>query len=360
MKVPRLGDVVEFAYGKSLPVRSRRNGSVPVYGSNGIVGWHDEALVGNNTVVVGRKGSAGSVHLTTSPSFPIDTTFFVRPRPGVELDPAYGFYALKHLNLGRLRTETGVPGLNRADAYREPFALPSLNEQQRVAAILNRAAKIERLNAGAAERFREFLPALFVRMFGDPVGNPMSWKVAELGKIGRLDRGRSRHRPRNAPELYGGPYPFVQTGDIANAGGMVRKATQSYSERGLQQSRMWPAGTLCITIAANIAETGILAFDACFPDSVVGFVPSEGCTTVEYVQCALDSMQSRIEENAPRAAQRNINLRILRALPLPVPPVDLQQRFSRVVQQARATEVFASAASQHVSLLTDSLMHRLL
>ena len=183
MKTMPLGDVVELVYGKSLPVRARRGGAVPVYGSNGVVGWHDEALIDEPTVVVGRKGSAGSVHLTTSASFPIDTTYFVRARPRIELDTAYAFFALKRLNLSRLRTETGVPGLNRADAYREPFALPSLDEQRRIVAILNRAARIERLRARAAERLREFVPALFVKMFGDPVENPMGWDVVPLGDV---------------------------------------------------------------------------------------------------------------------------------------------------------------------------------
>ena len=104
-------------------------------------------------------------------------------------------------------------------------------------------------------------------MFGDPIENQMGWYCEELGTLGTLDRGRSRHRPRNAPELYGGPYPFVQTGDIANSDGMVTKYSQTYSEIGLNQSKIWLSGTLCITIAANIGMTGILAFDSCFPDS---------------------------------------------------------------------------------------------
>ena len=90
-----------------------------------------------------------------------------------------------------------------------------------------------------------------------------------------MNRGRSRHRPRYAEHLYGGPYPFIQTGDIKASGGRMDMSRQTYSEVGLAQSRTWPAGTMCITIAANIAETGILAFQACFPDSIVGFVADE-------------------------------------------------------------------------------------
>jgi len=92
--------------------------------------------------------------------------------------------------------------------------------------------------------------------------------------VGTLDRGVSKYRPRNAPELLGGPYPLVQTGEVSNCDGYIRSHVSTYSESGLRQSKMWPAGTLCITIAANIAKTGILTFPSCFPDSVVGFAQS--------------------------------------------------------------------------------------
>ena len=327
----------------------------PFTDSNGVVGFHDDAFVREPTVIVGRKGSVGAVHLVSGPSFPIDTTYFVRPKPGVEIDICYASYVLKHMDLSRLKTATGVPGLNREHAYREPFPLPSLEEQRRIVDILNRAARIETLRTRAAERLREFGPALFVKMFGDPIENPMGWLREELGSLGTLDRGRSRHRPRNAPELYGGPYPFVQTGDIANSKGLVTEHSQTYSEVGLNQSRMWPAGTLCITIAANIAMTGILTFDSCFPDSVVGFQPGRTVTT-EYVQTAVDLMQKQLQENAPRAAQRNINLNVLRGVNIPPPPLSLQRRCTEMIQATRGLAAVGESSKRTAATLMASLM----
>ena len=233
--------------------------------------------------------------------------------------------------------------------------LPPLDEQRRIVGILNRAAKIERLRKQAAENLREFVPALFVKMFGDPIENPMGWLREELGSLGTLDRGRSRHRPRNAPELYGGPYPFVQTGDIANSKGLVTEHSQTYSEVGLNQSRMWPAGTLCITIAANIAMTGILTFDSCFPDSVVGFQPGRTVTT-EYVQTAVDLMQKQLQENAPRAAQRNINLNVLRGVNIPTPPLSLQRRYTEMIQATRGPAAVGESSKRTAATLMASLM----
>lgn len=94
-------------------------------------------------------------------------------------------------------------------------------------------------------------------------GIPGSWSWTRLPDLGELGRGRSRHRPRNARHLYGGPYPFIQTGDVAQSGGRITRHAQTYSETGLAQSKLWPAGTVCITIAANIADSAILTYPAC-------------------------------------------------------------------------------------------------
>src|ERR1022692_5176787 len=126
------------------------------------------------------------------------------------------------------------------------------------------------------------------------LGRPR-WPLRRLTELGELSRGRSRHRPRHAAHLYGGPYPFMQTGDVKASGGRISSYQQTYSEAGLAQSRMWPAGTLCITIAANIAETGILAFPACFPDSIVGFVQDETLLKVRYVELSIRSLKSELD-----------------------------------------------------------------
>lgn len=139
-----LGKAIELVYGKNLPKKKRLGGDVSVYGSNGIVGWHNEAIVHEPTVIVGRKGSAGAVQYVEKPCFPIDTTYFVRPRLGFKFDIQYLYYLLRKLNLSRLRTATGVPGLTRDDAYKERIPVPSLEEQRRTADILKRIDGIRR------------------------------------------------------------------------------------------------------------------------------------------------------------------------------------------------------------------------
>ncbi|MBN8595824.1 MAG: restriction endonuclease subunit S [Anaerolineae bacterium] len=155
--------------------------------------------------------------------------------------------------------------------------------------------------------------------------------MARLKDIGQLDRGRSRHRPRYAEHLYGGPYPFIQTGDIKAANGRITAFTQTYSEAGLAQSRLWPANTLCITIAANIAETAILTFPACFPDSVIGFIADESRCDVHFVEFMFRQLKQRIQLEASGSVQDNINLATFDRLYFPLPPLPEQREIAHIL-----------------------------
>ncbi|MFP3385674.1 restriction endonuclease subunit S [Tritonibacter sp. SIMBA_163] len=154
-----------------------------------------------------------------------------------------------------------------------------------------------------------------------PYPLPESWAWARLPEVGELARGKSKHRPRNDRRLFdGGEYPLVQTGDVARANPFIVESESFYNDFGLQQSRLWPSGTLCITIAANIADTGILSIDACFPDSVVGYIPFEDDVDVTYFDYFIRTAKNDLEHYAPSTAQKNINLEILGEVLVPLPP----------------------------------------
>jgi type I restriction enzyme S subunit len=352
----RLGEICQFKYGKSLPEAARAEGSVPVYGSNGVVGLHTEAITDGPAIVVGRKGSFGEVNFSRVACWPIDTTYYI-DKTATSADLRWLAYRLSALGLNRLNRAAAVPGLNREDAYRKCLLLPPIVEQQRIAAILDKADALRAKRANASAQMGLISRSVYISLFGNPIKSDQNWPVRQFSEVGMLDRGISKHRPRNAPELLNGPYPFVQTGDVANCDGYIRRFTATYSETGLKQSRLWPKGTLCITIAANIAKTGILCFDACFPDSVVGFVPSKTVTT-EYVQTWLSFLQSQLERTAPESAQKNINLNILRSLPIPVPHLELQREFSSIVHRLEALRSSTNASLQKLELLFATLQHR--
>ena len=154
---------------------------------------------------------------------------------------------------------------------------------------------------------------------------PEEWHYIALKYLGDLGRGKSKHRPRNDPKLFvDGKYPFIQTGDVKATTNCITSFTKQYGEFGLSQSKLWPKGTLCITIAANIAETAFLGIDACFPDSIVGFTPNESILA-EYVRYFVESQKIRLWAFAPATAQKNINLDTLENLIIPYCSIDEQR-----------------------------------
>lgn len=170
-----------------------------------------------------------------------------------------------------------------------------------------------------------------------PFDLPTGWEWARFPEVGEFGRGKSKHRPRNDPSLFDpGIYPLIQTGEVSRAGKFITEVHSYYSEVGLAQSRLWPAGTLCITIAANIADSAILSFDACFPDSVVGFIPARRFEDARYFLIFMKTARQRLVDFAPATAQKNINLDVLNSVLIPLPPAAEQRRIvSRVEELQR-------------------------
>jgi type I restriction enzyme S subunit len=170
-----------------------------------------------------------------------------------------------------------------------------------------------------------------------PFDLPQGWTWARFPELGIFGRGRSKHRPRNDASLFeGGTHLFVQTGDVARSNGVIETYTSKYNDIGLAQSAKWPNGTLCITIAANIADSGILSFDACFPDSVVGFIPVPLFPSARYFEYFIRTAKADLLEFAPATAQKNINLGILNAVLIPLPPLAEQHRIVAKVDELMA------------------------
>ncbi|MBF6650190.1 restriction endonuclease subunit S [Methylobacter sp. BlB1] len=165
-------------------------------------------------------------------------------------------------------------------------------------------------------------PKQYQELVDYPFTIPSNWVWAKFSEIGIFGRGKSKHRPRNDPKLFlDGKYPFIQTGDVARSVGKgITNYSKKYSEFGLEQSHIWPEETLCITIAANIADSAILKIKACFPDSVVGFIPFECVGNVEYFDLFVRTAKSSLLEYAPSTAQKNINLGILEQVAITLPP----------------------------------------
>lgn len=235
------------------------------------------------------------------------------------------------------------------------YVLPSMDKQISIVKQLDLISDTIANYTNQIENLDNLVKARFIEMFGDPVSNSKHLPLKTLPQLGTFGRGVSKYRPRNAPELLNGPYPLIQTGDIANAELYIENYNSTYSEVGLKQSKMWDKGTLCITIAANIAKTAILQFDACFPDSVVGFNGNNFTNNI-FVHYWFSFFQEILENQAPESAQKNINLKILSELQIITPDIIEQNKFANFVQQVDKSREDVKKSLEKTQQLYDSLM----
>ncbi|MCC7064874.1 MAG: restriction endonuclease subunit S [Planctomycetes bacterium] len=256
----------------------------------------------------------------------------VRPKEGLFHSEFFG-YALVAIEEKIQQGGEGCGGqteLSRsklANEYRVSFPTDR-NEQRLIVEILDEAFEaIATAKANAEKNLqnaRDVFESKLYALLGQDAGG---WPRKTLREIAvDFGRGKSKHRPRNDPKLYGGPYPFIQTGDVRGAEHLITEYTQTYSEAGLAQSKLWPRGTLCITIAANIAETGVLNFAACFPDSVIGVVVDERQTSSKYLEYMLHTVKADLKAKGKGSAQDNINLATFENERFPFPDLDTQAR----------------------------------
>ena len=248
-------------------------------------------------------------------------------RPSNKTDKDFLFYYLLS-EKPKIKGKEGAvfASINRSEIAELKILLPPLEEQKRIVAVLDKKfAQIETLKT-AAEKNLQNTKQLFQSELEKAFSNT-SWERVLLSEIALdFSRGKSKHRPRNDKILFGGDYPFIQTGDIRNSDKYVTEYIETYNESGLAQSKLWPEGTLCITIAANIAETAILTFPCCFPDSIIGFIPNEKRTTVDYIYYVIQFFKAELQKLSKGAAQDNLNLAKLESMKFPLPPLEEQKR----------------------------------
>lgn len=285
-------------------------------------------LVKANTLLMSFKLTIGRCAITKRELF-TNEAIAALPIIDKDLDLFFLKYYLENFDWAKLTEgDVKVKGktLNKEKLKEVPITVPPREEQKRIVKILDeKIAQLETIKTNAQTNLQN-AKDLFQSQLTKAFSNT-TWEKAKLEDIALdFSRGKSKHRPRNDKCLFGGDYPFIQTGDIRNADKYVTDYTETYNETGLAQSKLWPKGTLCITIAANIAETAILSFPCCFPDSVIGFIPNEKLTTVDFVYYLIQFFKSELQKMSKGAAQDNLNLAKFENMNFPLPPLPEQKR----------------------------------
>ena len=184
----------------------------------------------------------------------------------------------------------------------------------------------------------------------------VSWEITSLSELGAFSRGKSKHRPRNDAKLFeGGKYPLVQTGDVKAANLYITKNDSYYNDFGLKQSKLWPAGTLCITIAANIAETAILSYPMCFPDSIVGFNANPEKSSELFVYYFFEYIKKEIQKSASGSIQDNINIDYLSKMRIKVPEKKYQDKIVELLSSIDKKILLNNQINQELEAMAKTL-----
>ncbi|MBF8272027.1 MAG: type I restriction-modification system specificity subunit [Magnetococcales bacterium] len=302
-----------------------------------------------------------------------------------ELQTEYLFHNLD-LRYEELRARSsggGRGGLSKTILTSIPIDLPQIDEQSRITQILDTLdtaireteAIIAKLKAVKQGMLHDLLtrgldangelrppqaeaPHLYKE---SPLGwIPKEWETKQLGELAEVSRGKFTHRPRNDPAFFGGLYPFIQTGDVAAAHGeYISTYSQTLSERGITVSQEFPAGTIAVTIAANIADTAILACPMYFPDSVVGVVACPG-NNIRFIELSIRQAKRTLDARAPQSAQKNINLQDLRPLIVALPNKPEQDKIAKHYEAIQSRiikeQIFADKLRKKKSGLMDDLL----
>ena len=302
-----------------------------------------------------RRGSSGVSQYDGSVSL---INIVLTPR--TETNPKYWHYLLKSHNFVEeyYRNGRGIVSDLWTTRYAEMkniyLPVPPNDEQDQIVRYLdwkvsgiNRLVNAKRRQVALLREMKRAVVNEAVTKVGE------GWQQLRIKTTAKILRGKFSHRPRNDPALYDGEYPFIQTGDVARTGKYIREYKQTLNEKGYSVSKQFPKGTLTMTIAANIGDVAILDFDACFPDSIIGFIPYNGID-LEYLYYAFYSMKAEFVKEAPINTQGNLNVERVGAMVISIPQEKKQQEIVREVEcHTTDIDILISKLNDEIALFAE-------
>lgn len=273
------------------------------------------------------------------------------PKPDKAI-PKYVYYALLNKVPEFLNNAVGgaQPNISQSIIKDTQIPLPPLEEQKRIAAILDKAEAIRRKRQQAIQLADDFLRAVFLDMFGDPVTNPKNWPTSKIENICTIVRGSSP-RPQGDPKYYGGPIPRLMVADLTRDGKLVTPKIDSLTEEGAKKSRPTKKGTVVMAVSGNVGLTSVLAVDACIHDGFIAFNQlSEEKIKAEFLCELMMFLKSTHASRQAGAIFKNLTTSQIKEMKIPIPPLEAQQKFLSVSKKA-----FDISDAGNTSILFESL-----
>ena len=373
----RLGDVLQLKYGKSLPLKNRIEGAIPVYGSNGVVGSHNEPIVDKPGLVVGRKGSAGEVHFSRGPFCPIDTTFYVTEDDAPETNLEFLFYLLRHVDLKRITGDVGVPGLNREMAYMEPVRLPAaLPEQKKIAHILSTVQRAIEAQERIIQTTTELKKALMHKLFTEGLRNerqkqteigpmPESWELircedaCETTSVGIVVKPTQYYVPTGVPALRSQNVrvdrmqmePMVYISEEANDGPVAK-------------SKLRTGDVLIVRTGANLGMSCVLPAELdgcnCIDLLFIRTIPER--LNGSFLSRFINSVEAKKQVGAGKTgmAQPHFNVGTVKRIFVPLPPLEEQEVIVSCLEKIDQKHDLAADKKRALQDLFRTLLHELM
>ena len=360
----KLGDICYIIYGKALKKSDRAEGPVPVYGSNGVIDYHSEALFEDPTIVVGRKGSAGAVEWSDSSCWIIDTAFSVRPRSD-DVDLRWLYWALKYLDLGKLQKHAAVPGISKSDVLREDILLPPLSEQQRIAEILDYAQSLQSTSYRKLSRYARLRESLFNEHFGNPATNPYEFPLVPLGELSKVFSDGPFGSNLKSSHYTPDGVRVIRLQNIG-IGEFIDRDNAFISEEHFQSIRKHE----CLPGDIVVGTLGDPNLRACLlPEEITPAINKADCVQIRVDDseanavwlCQLLNMPGtlRLSQAIVKGQTRaRIAMGRLRKLKVPVPPLHLQENFAFQLEMLQTQEALAKEREEKLRALTFSLSTR--
>lgn len=361
MKMVKLGEIVEFVYGKALKKADRETGCVPVVGSSGVIDTHERGFTSGPTIVVGRKGSIGSVTWIDGPAWPIDTAYYVN-FSHAQVDPRWAYWLLKQLGMENMNKSAAVPGLNRDDVYRLSALLPPLDEQRRIAAILDKADAIRQKRRQAIAHLDALAQSIFHNMF---IPEDREW--VELRELCSVSSGGTPSRKEKS--FWNGNIPWFSLKDLKND--FLTDSIDHVTEQSIQQTslRILHKDTILVgvrgMILAHTIPISILKVEATINQDIKS-LHSDASINAEFLHAALRENHNRLLSRVTTAAHgtKRLETDALLSARIPCASIAEQNDFSSKSNHVRLTrnrvELAAERAEQSFSSLQSQAFRGLL
>lgn len=360
----KLGDICDVAYGKALKKSDRVTGPIPVYGSNGVVDHHSEALFDGPTIVVGRKGSAGAVEWSDSSCWIIDTAFSIHTLSS-DVHLRWLYWALKYLDLGKLQKHATIPGISKSDVLREVILLPPLTQQQRIAEILDYAQSLQAAGRKQLSLRPHLRESLFHEHFGDPATNPYEFPLVPLGELSKVFSdgpfGSNLKSSHYTPE----GVRVIRLQNIG-VGEFVDRDKAFVSEEHFQSIRKHE----CLPgdiVVGTLGDPNLRA--SLVPKEITPAINKADCVQIRVDDseanvvwmCQLLNMPGtlRLARALVKGQTRaRIAMGRLRKLEVPVPPLHLQEKFALQLEAVQRQEALAKKREEKLRTLTNCISTR--